>query len=414
MFSARFLFLLLTFPLLCVRWCASYSVLTHEEIIDICWRSNIVPLLQTKYPGLTDAQLNEAHAFAYGGSIIQDLGYYPFGNKYFSDLLHYVRTGDMVRALLRDAQNANEYAFALGALAHYVSDDVGHPAVNTAVALEFPKLRKRYGDRVTYAEGKIQHIQTEFGFDMAQVAKHRYTSDAYHSFIGFQVAQRVLEQAFFETYGLHVDQILTKEDTAINSYRHSVSKLIPELTRVALKAHKDEIVREIPDHTKQKFLYNVRRADYEREWGSDYYKPSFKTKVLAVILKVIPKFGALRAFDFKVPSPKAEDLYFASINATADRYRNTLKTLETDRAYVSDRNLDTGDATKRGEYSLADKTYERLLKDLKKNHFQTTPRDLEANLVRFFDGPPSTSEGNKDKKEIAAALTELKSSATSR
>lgn len=409
MFRPRSLFLLLVFAFLTSPWCASYSVLTHEEIIDICWTSDIVPLLEAKFPGLSAAQLNEAHAYAYGGSIIQDLGYYPFGNKYFSDLLHYVRTGDMVRALLREAQTADEFAFALGALAHYVSDDVGHPAVNTAVALEFPKLRKRFGERVTYAEAKTQHIQTEFGFDMAQVAKHRYTSDAYHSFIGFQVAQPLLERAFFQTYGLHVDQLLTHEDKAINSYRHAVSKLIPELTRVALKVHKDEIVREIPDQTKQKFLYNVRRADYEREWSADYYKPTFKTRVLALLLRLIPKVGPLRALDFKAPSPQAEDLYFASINRTVERFRNTLKDLHSDQPYLSERNLDTGDPTRRGTYELADRTYDHLLQDLEKERFQTVTPHLRADLIRFYAGGTTQSAKQKDQKQVTAAFTELTS-----
>ena len=60
------------------------------------------------------------------GCIIQDMGYYPFGSKFFSDLVHYVRTGDFVANLIGEAQNLDEYAFALGALAHYAADTQGH------------------------------------------------------------------------------------------------------------------------------------------------------------------------------------------------------------------------------------------------------------------------------------------------
>ena len=80
------------------------------------------------------------------GCIIQDMGYYPFGSKFFSDLVHYVRTGDFIVNLIREAQTLNEFAFALGALAHYAADTQGHSvAVNRSVALEYPKLARKYG-----------------------------------------------------------------------------------------------------------------------------------------------------------------------------------------------------------------------------------------------------------------------------
>jgi hypothetical protein len=95
-----------------------YSVLTHEAIVDLLWADHIKKLLLKRFPDATDDQLREAHAYAYGGSVIQDMGYYPFGNKEFSNLVHYVRSGDFVIALLHDAGDINEYAFALGALSH--------------------------------------------------------------------------------------------------------------------------------------------------------------------------------------------------------------------------------------------------------------------------------------------------------
>src|SRR5258708_28132391 len=124
----------------------AYSVLTHEEIVDLVWATQVSPLLLKRFPTLTEDQLKEAHAYAYGGAVIQDLGYYPFGSAEFSNLVHYVRSGDFVRELLLQSQDANEYAFALGALAHYTSDIAGHPAVNRAVSLQYPKLRPQYGN----------------------------------------------------------------------------------------------------------------------------------------------------------------------------------------------------------------------------------------------------------------------------
>src|SRR5712691_3553246 len=147
---------------------SGYSVLTHEEIVDLLWKDQIQPLLLKRFPGATDADLRKAHAYAYGGCMLQDMGYYPFGNKYFSDVVHYVRSGDFVEALLNDAQDVDELAFALGALAHYAADNTGHPiAVNRAVAIEYPKLRAEYGNEVTYAENTSAHLKIEFGFDVA-------------------------------------------------------------------------------------------------------------------------------------------------------------------------------------------------------------------------------------------------------
>ncbi len=250
-----------------------YSVLTHEQVVDLAWSDHIAPLLRQQFPGATDDDLVEAHAYAYGGCVVQDLGYYPFGSKDFSNLVHYVRSGDFVASLLQNANNLDEYAFALGALAHYVSDTEGHPAVNRSVAIEYPKLRAKYGDQVTYEENHTAHIRTEFGFDVVQVAKNRYTSDSYHKFIGFQVSKPLLERSFRETYGIELGDVFANVDLAIGTYRRSVSTTIPEMTRVALLTKRADMVRENPGFSKRKFLYRLSRSDYEKEWGKQYQRP---------------------------------------------------------------------------------------------------------------------------------------------
>lgn len=257
----------------------AYSVLTHEEIVDLLWTDEIRPLVLNRFPTLTPDQIKEAHAYAYGGSVIQDLGYYPFGSKDFSDLVHYVRSGDFVRELLLESQDANEYAFALGALSHYASDIDGHPAVNQAVAIQYPKLRKKFGRSVRYAQDKTAHLKTEFGFDTLQVAKNRYAPEQYHDFIGFEVSEPLLERAFPVVYGLPLKDVLTHEDLAVGSYRFSISKLIPEMTQVALQTHKKELIRETPDFARRKFLYHLSRSDYERYWGKGYTKPGPGTRI---------------------------------------------------------------------------------------------------------------------------------------
>src|SRR6202158_1602192 len=241
--------------LLCASGSFAYSVLTHEEIIDLLWTDEIRPLLLHRFPALTEDQLTEAHGYAYGGAVIQDLGYYPFGNVEFSDLVHYVRSGDFVRELLAQSNDADEYAFALGALSHYASDIAGHPAVNHAVAIGYPKLQARFGASVRYAQDKPAHLKTEFGFDTVQVEKNRYTSQQYHEFIGFQVSKSLLERVFPIVYGVQLKDVLPREDLAIGSYRYSVSRLIPGMTQVALQTHKKDLMRETTNFAKRKVLY---------------------------------------------------------------------------------------------------------------------------------------------------------------
>jgi hypothetical protein len=381
---------------------AAYSVLTHEELIDLLWNTDIQPLLMERFPGVSEQQLREAHAYAYGGAVIQDLGYYPFGSDFFSDLLHYVRTGAFVENLIAEATNLNEFAFALGAMSHYASDIVGHPAaVNRAVPIEYPKLRKRYGPVVTYAEGKTEHLKTEFGFDVVQVATHRYAPQSYHDFIGFQVAKPALERAFFDTYRIRIDSVLTHENLAIGTYRRAVSKTIPAMTRVALVIRKHQMVAEYPSFSKEKFLYNLSRVDYEKTWGNEYQseKPGVGARVLGVILRFVPKVGPFRGLAYKDPTPATEKLYFESVNATVDYYRKLLRDVRSRTLALREMDLDTGSPTAPGEYSLADETYTQLVYKLGANNFASVDRPLRHALLTFFD-----QQGAKQNTEQTLAM----------
>src|ERR1700730_2582331 len=355
--------------LICGDSSSAYSVLTHEEIVDLLWTDEIQPLLLKRYPGLSEDQIREAHAYGYGGAVIQDLGYYPFGNREFSELVHYVRAGDFVRELLLESQDVNEFAFALGALAHYTSDINGHPAVNQALAIEYPKLRAKYGKSVTYADDKSAHLRTEFGFDTLQVAKNRYASQQYHDFIGFQVSKPLLERVFPVVYGMQLKDVLTHEDLAVGSYRFAVSRMIPEMTQVALQTHKKDLMRETPNFARQKFLFHLSRSDYERQWGKDYIKRGLGTRVLSTLLRYMPKIGPFKGLAFDNPTPQTEDLYIKSINTTVDQYRALLKEAGTDSLVLPNCDFDTGQATKAAEYSLTDDTYAKLLSRLSERKF---------------------------------------------
>src|ERR1700733_2038514 len=364
--------------------CGAYSVLTHEEIVDLLWKDDIAPLLAQRFPGASADDLKKAHAFAYGGSLIQDMGYYPFGNKYFSDLTHYVRSGDFIVNLINEASDLNEYAFALGALAHYSADNLGHPTVNRAVALEFPKLRRKFGNEVTYADNPKAHIRTEFGFDVTQVARNRYTSDRYHDFIGFQISKPVLERAFQDTYGVPLSAVLTKEDLAIGSFRRAIGTILPEMTRVALVARKKEIAAETPNFNSRKFRYNLSRASYQREWGKGYRRPGFGTRVLAFFLRFVPKVGPFKALDFKVPTRTTEDLYIASVNKTVDNYKSLLDEVKTKKLSLPNTDFDTGHMTLAGEYVLTDNAYAHLLDQLAEHNFDLVTAELRENILDFY------------------------------
>src|SRR3984957_10215691 len=277
--------------------CGAYSVLTHAEVVGLLWKDDIQPLLSKRFPGATPDDLKKAHAFAYGGSLIQDMGYSPFGSKYFSDLTHYVRSGDFIINLIDEASDLNEFAFALGALGHYSADNQGHPTINQAVGLEFPKLRKRFGKEVTYEDNPKDHIRVEFGFDVTQVAKNRYTSDRYHDFIGFEISKPVLERAFQDTYGIPLTDVMSNEDLAIGTFRRAISQVIPEMTRVALTTRRQEIVAETPNFRARQFRYYLSRTTYQKEWGKGYRKPGFGTRLLGFFLRFVPKVGPFKALD---------------------------------------------------------------------------------------------------------------------
>ena len=385
----------------------AYSVLTHEEIVDLLWADELRPLLLKRFPALTEEQLQEAHGYAYGGAVIQDLGYYPFGSTEFSNLVHYVRSGDFVSELLVQSQDANEYAFALGALAHYASDITGHPVVNQAVAIQYPKLRAKYGSSVRYAQDHTAHLKTEFGFDMVQVAKNRYASQQYHDFIGFQVSKSLLERTFPTVYGVELKDVLTHEDLAIGSYRFAVSRMIPEMTKIALRTHKKDLMKETPNFAKKKFLYRLSRSDYEKEWGKDYKKDGFKTRLFSVLLRYMPKIGPFKALAFNNPTTQTEDLYFKSINTTVDQYRAYLEQVRTDSLKLANSDFDTGKETKAAEYSLTDETYAKLLSQLTERRFALTSPGLRDNVLNFYSDLSLPLETKKDSAQWQSVLSSL-------
>ncbi len=347
----------------------AYSVQTHEQLIDLEWKPAIVPLLLARYPNLTPAQLEEAHAFAYGGCAIQDLGYYPFGRQFFSNLMHYVRTGDFIRSLLRNAKTPDELAFAIGALSHYVGDTTGHSlAVNPSVAKEFPGLMHRYGSSVTYEESPHAHVRVEFAFDIDQISKRRFAPSHYLKHVGLQVATDLLARAFFETYGLRLSDVLGShhERPAFDSYRFSVRSFLPRIAYAETVLHRHRMP---PDGNTPEFLEFQRalaQSDNENNWEPYRRKAGLGTYTLAGLIFILPPVGPLADLKIKGPDAVTEQAYVKSINVATASIRRILDDIASaDAAKViadlPNRDLDTGRPTTPGTYRLTDQTYAQLL-----------------------------------------------------
>ena len=378
-------------PFLSFAWpaqSAAYAVLAHEAIIDSAWDTNLRPLLVARFPNATADELKEAHGYAYGGAIIQDMGYYPHGSHFFSNLTHYVRSGDFILALLRDSKDLDGYAFALGALSHYAADNEGHlMAVNLSVPLLYPRLKRKYGDVITYEENPLAHVKTEFGFDVLEVAQGRYAPTSYHDFIGFEVSVPLLERAFQETYGLDLKSVLSDEDRVLGSYRYDVTQLLPKATRIAWSLKKDQIMKDQPGITERKFLYNLSRASYQKNWGKEYQPPTFGERFLTFLVRILPKIGPLRVLQLRTATPQAERMFEASFDASLQRYRNLLDQEATGHLDLPNDNFDTGGVTGPGKYRLYDETQAELLDALAKQSFNGASPELRAELLEFFGHP---------------------------
>ena len=393
-----------------------FCVLAHEAIVDAVWQDQIVPTLKARFPGTSESAIREALAYAYGGSLIQDLGYYPFGSRRFSNLVHYVRSGDFVEALVHDSQDVNEYAFALGALAHYAGDSLGHSiAVNRVVPIIYPKLRAKYGDEVLYADSPPRHVMVEFAFDVLEVARGAFKSDVYQERIGFEVAKPVLERAFRDTYGLELEDVFGDADLAIGTYRRAVSTIIPDMTRLAWREKHDEILAATPNITERDVVYTMTRRQYEDAFGTTYRKPGFLARLVVTIFKIVPKFGPFRPLAFTPLTPGTEQMFREGFAAACERFRTSLRALRTGRLALSDVDLDTGRRSASGANPLADETYADLLKELARRKFGDVPAALGRNINEHYAAKTVPRDASrkigKQEQEASRNLAALNASA---
>lgn len=386
----------------------AYSVLTHEELIDLAWNDSIRLLLLAKFPGATNAQLIEAHAYAYGGSAVQDMGYYPFGKRLFSNLTHYVRTGDFVAWMLQNAHTINEYAFAIGALSHYYGDSIGHSeAVNPATAIEFPRLERKYGASVTYGESPHGHIRTEFAFDIDELSSAAFAPPNYLERVGFKVPRRFLERAFVATYGFDIHEVLGKSRPALRSYRTSVRRFIPAFAEAEVVLHRKQFPVQPKDDVYRIFTERVAHTNYERRWKHSYKGPGVRAHLLAVLVFLVPKIGGAADLAIKIPDVDTQDRYLRSVNHTVDVFRETLSQAREEADPPPDLaniDLDTGRQEKLGDYALADQTYQQLLKKITARPNRAIPEELKRHILDYYAGAGDGSES----EPVGAELAKLK------
>jgi Zinc dependent phospholipase C len=402
-----------------------YSVLSHEALIDAAWQGSIVPLLLSRYPNTSAAELRKARAYAYGGCVIQDLGYYPLGNHYFSNLTHYVRSGDFVEALLKDSQNLDDYAFALGALSHYVADNTGHPlAVNLSVPQMYPRLREKYGNRVTYEDDPRAHIMTEFSFDVVQVTGAGYLPRTYHNFVGFQVPKPLLNRAFADTYGLKLKGLFWFEGLSLKVYKESASEIIPDLGQVLWRQKRKKLYRVDPQIVTTRFFYRLSRENYQRPPGERksrrlqpwtwHWKTASKradvellSKALVFLIEVLPKVGALKTLQFRPPTVPVQDLFIKGFDVTVARYESDLAALHEHDLNLPDKNLDTGGPLEPGQYFLADDAFARLLNDLASRGFRSASPEIRRSILAYYSNPNAPFATKSHPKKWRRTLQEV-------
>ena len=396
--------------LLSARSTPAYSLLTHEQLIDLTWQDSIQPLLLRRFPHLTSAQLVEARSYAYGGCVIQDIGYYPFGDAFYSDLTHYVRPGDFIVNLLREARNADELAFAIGALSHYIGDTIGHPeATNVAVPVVFPELGRRFGPSVSYAEGEHQHVRTEFAFDIDEIAHGRLAPYHYLQHIGLNVPVDQLSRAFYDTYGISEDFTQRRgRRVNVSGYRFATRTLIPRFAFAVTLLHRKHLP---PDSNSPQFLelqQRIQQVSQSEDWQRYRHKAGIGTHSLAALVWVLPKFGPLSILAVKGPTADTEEQYVHSVLDSMLALQTAVNRLGRAHETLRNLDLDTGQPTRPGRYRLADDTYADLLRHLAADPKASVPPGLKQEVNAFYADPNAPIATRRNPRRWAQVQADLK------
>ena len=127
----------------------------------------------------------------YCGALAPDMGMLPGSDRLFTDLAHYLKTGELARCLVSKANSAIETAYAWGWVTHVLADAGLHPAINRAS-----------GDH-SWAESPTSHMRVEFGLDFQRLGDQPSLGGAR---VRSTPGPSLLASAYMEVYGLQVDE----------------------------------------------------------------------------------------------------------------------------------------------------------------------------------------------------------------
>jgi hypothetical protein len=248
----------------------------------------------------------------------------------------------------------------------------------------------------------------EFAFDVSQVARGMYVSSTYRDFIGFEVAKRLLDDAFRQTYSLEVKDLFLDEDLAIGSYRRAVGTTIPQLTELAWREKQDEILKLNPKIQRSDFVYPLSPVEYDEEFGTMYQKPGMLARFLMFVAKIVPKVGPFRPLAFEPLTPEAEKVLLDSLLASRNMYRRSLQGLKSGTLALPDTDFDTGQPSEHSDNPLAIETYAKLLEQLAKDDFAGVSAELRADLNRYYAAPKDgQTQDRKARKQQEKAMRHL-------
>lgn len=139
------------------------NIATHLLLAGRVLRRWAAPGADAPFP-LHDARARGAFLH---GALSPDAGYFPRGDRLFSELAHLARTGDLARALVEEAHTSAQRAHAWGWLTHLLGDLAIHPLVNAAHGERVHGSRAR---PVTSTDDEAGHMRLEYGLDAALFA----------------------------------------------------------------------------------------------------------------------------------------------------------------------------------------------------------------------------------------------------
>lgn len=266
------------------------------------------------------------------GCMGPDMGLFPGGCPLVTDMVHYLKTADLPRAMMNLAKSDLELAFAWGWASHVLADIIIHPIVNQGVG---DLLKGDPQTKIAYNLDPQAHARVEMGVDgffcyhrpLAEPRKFNPIFDA--SSIEF------LSAAFDETYG----EVVTA-DELLNSHRACAKH-----SRTVMRANWVNGAR------------HHRKRLESRHWAFYFFVFVPVRTLLGLLRPKSPLYGILTTAD---PPQWLIEAFDRAIDQFPAQFFDLV---ENKMANLQNANLDTGETT--SNYDLADATLVEVQKRLK-------------------------------------------------